>query len=78
MTEVSTRPDFPREISVKHTYHPRSDHDLYVTEPPHESGQRYVRADLVEGVIDAAVGMADGRTEAAYIENRLRAALEAS
>ncbi|WP_238368861.1 hypothetical protein [Mesobacterium pallidum] len=26
----------------------------------------------------AAVGMADGRTEAAYIENRLRAALEAS
>lgn len=72
---TANRPDFPREICVKHTHRPRGNHDLYVTEPPHESGQRYVRADLVEGVIDAACGMADGRTEAAYIENRLRAAL---
>lgn len=73
---TANRPDYPREICVKHTYAPRSPHDLYVTEPPHESGQRYVRADLVAGVIDEAVGMADGRTEAAYIKNRLRAALD--
>ena len=73
---TANRPDFPREICVRHTYAPRGPHDLYVTEPPFERGQRYVRADLVESMIDAACGMADGRTEAAYIENRLRAALE--